>query len=94
MKVFWIVTLLTFCTSVIALLYICASTNQTHLIFSEDSGLLILYFLGFSLFTGSLFGGIAEHGNRQKEKDRTNELMRKYLEKKLREEEKEEEKQS
>lgn len=89
-KVFWIVTFITFGISVIAWLYMATSSDQTSRIFSESGYLLLFDLFCISMFCGGAFAFIAWCGKRNqkmKEKDEINELMREYLEKKLREEE-------
>ncbi len=89
-KVFWIVTLITFAISVIAWLFIASSSGQTSRIISKSSGLLLFDLFWISMLCGAAFAFIAWCGKRNqkmKEKDDINELMRQYLEKKLREKE-------
>ncbi len=89
-KVFWLVTLITFAIGVTVWLCMATSSGQTSRISSTSSGLLLLDLFWISMFCGGIFAFIAWCGKRNqkmKEKDEINELMREYLEKKLREEE-------
>ena len=91
-KVFWLVTLITFILSVLAWLFVASSSGQSSRIISTSSGLLLLDLFWISILCGSFFSFIAWCGKRNQkmeEKDELNELMREYLEKKLREEENE-----
>lgn len=88
-KVFWIVTLITFGISVVCWLFIASYSGQTSRIFSTESCLLLLDIFMISMFAGGIFGIFAWCGKRNQkmnEKDELNELMREYLEKKLRDE--------
>ena len=87
-KVFWMVTLITFILSVLAWLFVASFSGQSSRIFSTSSGLLLLDLFWISLLCGGAFSFIAWCGKRnQKMKEKLNDLMREYLEKKLREEE-------
>lgn len=89
-KVFWLVTLITFILSVLAWLIVASSSGQSSRIFSTSSCLLLFDLLWISILCGSAFSFIAWCGKRNqkmKEKDELNDLMREFLEKKLREEE-------
>ena len=89
-KVFWVVTPITFAICVIAWLFMASSSGQTSRIISTSSGLLLFDLFWISMLCGAFFAFIAwcsKRNQKMKEKDDINDLMRQYLEKKLREEE-------
>ena len=91
MRAFWIgfITVLVF--SLVIAYAMSIESEQDFLIwFSPEGGLVLLQIVWFAAIFGSFMSFIAWLGIRKQkieEKDKINELMREYLEKKLREEE-------
>lgn len=91
MRAFWIgfITVLLFSLGISYAMSI--ETNQDFsILFSQKGALLLLSIVWWAIIFGSAMSFIAWLGKRKQkieEKDEINELMRQYLEKKLREEE-------
>ncbi len=92
-KVFWVSTLICFLLSTLAMVIIGVWTGKTSRIFSTPGALFLFEAFWISMFCGAFFAFMAWCGKRNqkmKEKDEVNDLMRQYLEKKLKEEMKDE----
>ncbi|MCM1483130.1 MAG: hypothetical protein NC043_02265 [Muribaculaceae bacterium] len=89
-KTFAICTGVAFAISVIALLFMGAQSGKVNHLFTTDGALVLFDIAWMCALFGLFMGFIAWCGKRNqkmKEKDDINDLMRQYLEKKLREEE-------
>ncbi|MBD5228537.1 MAG: hypothetical protein HDS69_00600 [Bacteroidales bacterium] len=86
---FWFTFCIAVLVPVVITVAIAASEDKMHRIFRQEGLLFLLDLVWMGAIAGSVAALIAWFGQRKKkmeERDEVNDLMRKYLEKKLREE--------
>ena len=85
-EAFWVCFILALVCEIVFWVYLSIEVKSDFTMFSRDGLLLIIELLFANIMVGCFGAALRKNKMREDEKDQINEMMREYLEKKLREE--------